>query len=145
MKIVIQRVTSAKCEVEGKLINQIGHGYMILVGLKNGDDEEKVKKMAKKVVNLRIFEDENGKMNLSIKDVCGSILSISQFTLCADTTHGNRPSFIDALKPDLANIYYEKFNEELNNLGIKTYSGVFRADMQISLINDGPVTIIIEE
>lgn len=144
MRTVIQRVTYASCTVEGKLVNKIDHGYLILVGFTHDDNEEKLKKMAKKIANLRIFEDENQKMNLNIQNINGSILSISQFTLYANTNDGNRPSFTQSMRPDEANILYEKFNNELRTYGINVVSGVFGASMQIELLNDGPVTINLE-
>lgn len=144
MKTVIQRVKYAKCEIDGKITGEIGVGFMILVGFKHEDTKEIVNKMVKKIINLRIFEDEAGKMNLNILKVGGKILSISQFTLYANTNEGNRPSFVEAMKPDLASPLYDYFNEKLRINGIETHTGIFGADMAISLINDGPVTIILE-
>ena len=144
MKLVIQRVTNASCKVDEKITGQIEKGYMILVGFGLNDDETIVSKMAEKVSKLRIFEDENGKINKSIYDVGGKILSISQFTLYADCKHGNRPSFTDALGGDKAISLYKKFNECLRALGLEVEEGIFGADMKISLLNDGPVTIILD-
>ena len=144
MKVVLQRVSHAKCTVDGKVTGQIEKGYMLLVGYTHSDTKLENQKMAKKIANLRIFEDENGKMNLNIFQVGGKILSISQFTLYANTNEGNRPSFVNAMKPDLANALYQDFNEELRALGLEVYEGVFGAHMEIDLLNDGPVTITLE-
>ena len=143
MKIVVQKVKKAKCEVEGKITGEIGKGLMILVGFTYGDNKAIIEKMASKVVNLRIFEDENNVMNLSVLDVGGCILSISQFTLYADTKKGNRPSYIEALRGDEAIKLYDMFNEELRKY-THVEEGVFGADMDISLVNAGPTTIILE-
>ena len=143
MKLIIQRVKHASCKVDNKITGQIDHGYMILVGFGLNDNTDVVEKLADKVGKLRIFEDDNGKMNKSIFDVGGKILSISQFTLYADCSKGNRPSFTDALNPIQANQLYEHFNLCLRNLGIDVYEGIFGADMKIDLLNDGPVTIIL--
>ncbi len=143
MKVVIQRVKKASVSVDDKLINEIGNGFMLLVSFTDGDTLENVTKMAKKIANIRIFDDENGVMNKSILDVNGTILSISQFTLYADTKKGNRPSYINALRGDEAIKLYEAFNKEMNSY-VKTLPGVFGADMQVSLINNGPVTILLE-
>ena len=126
-----------------QLINSINRGYMILVGLTHSDDEQVVTKMAEKILKLRVIPDEDDKMNLSIKDIEGEILSISQFTLYADSKKGNRPSYTDAMHPDKANELYELFNSYLNE-EVKTYGGVFGGDMKVSLINDGPITINLE-
>ena len=144
MKVVLQRVSHAKCTVDDKVTGQIEKGYMLLVGYTHSDTKLENQKMAKKIANLRIFEDENGKMNLNIFQVGGKILSISQFTLYANTNEGNRPSFVNAMKPDLANALYQDFNEELRALGLEVYEGVFGAHMEIDLLNDGPVTITLE-
>lgn len=144
MRCVIQRVLKASCEVEGKIVSKIDNGYMILVGLEQNDTIEEVKLLAKKTIGLRVFSDENGKMNLSINDVKGKILAISQFTLYADSKHGNRPSFTNAMKYDLANDLYEKYCDIISEFGIEVQKGVFGADMKIELINDGPVTIILD-
>lgn len=143
MKVIVQRSKESSVSVDNKLINKIDSGLVLLVGFTEGDDESKLVTMAKKIVNLRIFDDENGVMNKSILDVGGEILSISQFTLYADTKKGNRPSYINALSGDKAIILYDKFNEELNKY-IKTYPGIFGADMQVNITNSGPVTIILE-
>ena len=144
MKVVLQRVSHAKCTVDDKVTGQIEKGYMLLVGYTHSDTKLENQKMAKKIANLRIFEDENGKMNLNIFQVGGKILSVSQFTLYANTNEGNRPSFVNAMKPDLANALYQDFNEELRALGLEVYEGVFGAHMEIDLLNDGPVTITLE-
>ena len=143
MKVVVQRSKYSKVEVNNKLINKISSGMVILVGFTEGDDDAKILKMVKKIVNLRIFDDENGVMNKSILDVGGKILSISQFTLYGDTSKGNRPSYVKALNGNLAIKLYDKFNEELNKY-VQTLSGIFGADMQVSILNDGPVTIVME-
>ncbi len=143
MKVVVQRSKYSKVEVNNKLINEISSGMVILVGFTEGDDDAKILKMVKKIVNLRIFDDENGVMNKSILDVGGKILSISQFTLYGDTSKGNRPSYVKALNGNLAIKLYEKFNEELNKY-VQTLPGIFGADMQVSILNDGPVTIVME-
>ena len=143
MKAVIQRVKYASCEVDGKIVGSCNKGYMILFGAKEGDTADDALLLAKKTANLRIFEDENEKMNLSVLDIEGEILVISQFTLLADVKKGNRPSFIEAMKPQEAEKLYKIFCEELRKSGIKKVDeGVFGADMQISLCNDGPVTIL---
>ena len=143
MKVIVQRSKESSVSVDNKLINKIDSGLVLLVGFTEGDDESKLVTMAKKIVNLRIFDDENGVMNKSILDVGGEILSISQFTLYADTKKGNRPSYINALSGDKAVLLYDKFNEELNKY-INTYPGVFGADMKVNITNSGPVTIILE-
>jgi len=144
MRVVLQRVDKAKCTVDGNVTGEINVGYLLLVGYTEGDNEEKNKKAAKKIANLRIFEDENGKMNLSLREVNGSILSISQFTLYANTNDGNRPSFVNALNPILAKELYLKFNEELRTYGYVVEEGIFGAHMDIELLNSGPCTIIYE-
>lgn len=143
MKAAIQRVSNASVTVEGKIVGQCNQGYMILFGAVEGDTLEDVEILAQKTVNLRIFCDENDKMNKSILDIDGEILAISQFTLAADVKKGNRPSFIKALNPDLAEEYYDIFCEKLKELGVKRVEkGVFGGDMKVSLTNDGPVTIL---
>ena len=144
MRVVLQRVDRASCTVDGKITGQIGKGYMLLVGFTNGDDLVKVQKAAKKISGLRIFEDENHKMNLNLETVKGSILSISQFTLYANTNEGNRPSFVDALNPNDAIKLYDLFNKELRKYGFVVEEGIFGAHMDIDLLNSGPVTIIYE-
>ncbi|MCD7732976.1 MAG: D-tyrosyl-tRNA(Tyr) deacylase [Oscillospiraceae bacterium] len=143
MKTVIQRVNHASVTVDGEIKGSIGKGFLILFGAEPMDTDEDCAKIAEKISKLRIFEDENGKTNLSIKDVGGDILSVSQFTLLADCSHGNRPSFIGAAKPDEANRLYEKFNSELRARGIKVETGVFGAHMTVDLENDGPFTIVL--
>lgn len=143
MKAVIQRVSEASVVVEGKTAGSCGNGYMILLGAEKGDTEKEAELLARKTSALRIFCDENDKMNLSILDVAGEILVISQFTLLADVKKGNRPSFINALEPQSAEKLYKHFCEALRNLGVKKVDeGVFGADMKVSLVNDGPVTIL---
>lgn len=143
MKAVIQRVTRASVTVENEVVGKIGKGFLVLLGVMDGDTEAQMKLLAKKVAEIRIFEDENQKMNLSLNQVDGSVLVVSQFTLCADISHGRRPSFIPSAKPDVANDLYEKFCEELKIYGISdVQKGVFGADMAVELLNDGPVTII---
>ena len=145
MRAIIQRVSSASCSIEGKISGQIGKGFMILLGIEDNDTEEDLNWLAQKISNMRIFSDENGLMNKALTDVQGNILLISQFTLFASTKKGNRPSFTRSAKPDLAIPFYEKMISELGQLtGTKIQTGVFGADMQISLVNDGPVTIIID-
>lgn len=143
MKLVIQRSKKASVSVDGKLVNSIDHGLTILVGIRVDDTIEDVEYCVKKTLNLRIFDDENGVMNKSILDVGGEILSISQFTLQADTKKGNRPSYINAMNGEEAVKLYELYNSKLNE-SIKTYPGVFGAEMLISIENDGPITIIID-
>ena len=143
MKVVVQRVKKASCKVNDKITGKIDNGLMLLVGFTYGDNIDTINKMIQKIVNLRIFDDENGIMNRSVLDIKGSILSISQFTLYADTKKGNRPSYINAMKGEEATKLYDIFNEELRqNIHVET--GIFGADMDIELINSGPVTIILE-
>ena len=143
MKAVIQRVTRASVTVEGRITGEIKNGFLVLLGVMDGDTEEEMKLLAKKVSEIRIFEDENGKMNLSLDKIGGEVLVVSQFTLCADLSHGRRPSFINSAPPAIANELYEKFCEELRNLGVsRVAQGVFGAEMAVELLNDGPVTII---
>ena len=144
MRVIIQRVLKADCIVNKELVSSIHHGMMILVGFTHTDSEKEIEQMALKIAKLRIFEDSNGKMNLSIQDVGGSILSISQFTLYANSKEGNRPSFIQAMNPKIASELYEKFNQKINSLGIPLVSGIFGADMKLDMICDGPVTIHLE-
>ncbi len=142
MKAIIQRVIESSVLVDGKIVGQSQKGYMILVGVAKGDTEKEAELLARKTAALRVFEDENGKMNKSVLDVDGEILAISQFTLCADCKKGNRPSFSDSEEPQNANRLYELYCEELKKNGVrKVEKGVFGADMKVSLINDGPVTI----
>lgn len=143
MKAVIQRVARAKVTVDGKITGQIEKGFLVLLGVMEGDTREQMKLLAKKVAGIRIFTDENDKMNLSLEQVDGGVLVVSQFTLCADVSHGRRPSFIQSAKPEIANELYENFCTELESLGIKNIQkGIFGADMQVELVNDGPVTIL---
>ncbi|MBQ1756913.1 MAG: D-tyrosyl-tRNA(Tyr) deacylase [Erysipelotrichaceae bacterium] len=144
MKIVVQRVSRASCTVDGTVTGSIDQGFMLLVGFGRSDTREIARKQAEKISKLRIFSDENGKINKNIYDVGGSILSISQFTLYGDTRKSNRPSFIEALSGPEAVSLYEYFNECLRELGLRVETGIFGADMKIELVNDGPVTIILE-
>ena len=144
MRVLIQRVTSASVKVDGKIVGKIGKGFLVFLGIYEEDTEEKIEKLTKKIINLRIFNDENDKMNLSIKDVKGEILLISQFTLCADTRKGNRPSFVSAKNPKDANKIYEKIIESIRNENIIVEKGIFGADMKVELLNDGPVTILLD-
>lgn len=144
MKAVIQRVTSADVKIDGKINGEIGNGLMVLLGVGNGDNDEDMKYIADKIINLRIFSDENDKMNLSLKDVGGSMLVISQFTLYGDCSHGRRPYFGDAMEPVGANEMYKSFVKYVKEQGIHTETGEFGADMKVTLTNDGPVTIILE-
>lgn len=143
MKVVIQRSKSSNVSVNNKIVGQIDHGLVVLVGFTDGDTKDDINYIIKKLVNLRIFDDENGVMNKSILDVSGSVLSISQFTLYADTKKGNRPSYIKAMSGDKATILYDEFNNELRNF-VPVQTGIFGADMQVSILNDGPITIIID-
>ncbi|SFJ85406.1 D-tyrosyl-tRNA(Tyr) deacylase [Marinilactibacillus piezotolerans] len=144
MRLVIQRVTEAQVKVNGEIKGSIETGMVVLVGICHSDTEEDINYLVRKVKNMRIFEDNEGKMNLSLAQVGGSILSISQFTLYADTKKGNRPSFVDAARPDQAIPLYEKFNYALSSEGINVQTGRFGEDMKVSLLNDGPVTIVID-
>ena len=144
MKAVIQRVLSANLKVDGKLISEIKNGYVIFLGVQKGDTKEQADFFVKKIPPLRICEDENGKINKSIIDTNGEILLVSQFTLFADTSHGNRPSFLEAESPDRANELYEYVCDGIAKTGIPVKRGVFGADMKIEQINDGPFTVIIE-
>lgn len=143
MRCVIQKVNKSSVTVDGKVISEIGRGLNVLVGFTDTDTEEDIKYCVRKIVNLRVFEDENDVMNLSVLDVKGEILSISQFTLYGDTRKGNRPSYVRALGGDKALPMYERFNELLN-LEVPTKGGVFGADMKVEILNDGPTTIIID-
>ena len=143
MKVVIQRALASSVEVDNKLINKIEKGMVILVGVNVEDTSEDVDYLVRKTLNLRIFDDENGVMNKSILDVGGELLSISQFTLQASTKDGNRPSYINAMKGEEAVKLYEEYNKKLNEK-VKTYPGVFGAEMKVSITNDGPITIIID-
>jgi len=144
MKAVIQRVKNAEVKVDEKTVGKIGEGLLILLGVGPEDTEENADTLIKKICNLRIFRDENDKMNLSIKDIHGEILVVSQFTLYADCTKGNRPSFVEAASPQKAEKLYEYFKEKCKSEVKKVESGIFGADMKVSLLNNGPVTIILE-
>ncbi|MGN7279730.1 D-aminoacyl-tRNA deacylase [Bacillus altitudinis] len=144
MRLVVQRVTSASVKVEEEITGAINEGYMVLVGVTHEDTEEDVHYLAEKLAHLRIFEDENGKMNHSLLDVKGSVLSVSQFTLYGDTRKGRRPNFMKAAKPDMANLLYECFNETLREKGIHVETGRFGAMMDVSLTNSGPVTMLMD-
>lgn len=146
MKLVIQRVKNANVVIEGKTVGEIEQGFMVLLGVAPTDTKEIADFLVQKLIKLRVFEDENQKMNLSIQDIDGELLIVSQFTLYADCNHGNRPSFIGAAAPDMANELYEYFVEQCKKQNIKKVAtGEFGADMQVSLQNDGPVTIILEK
>lgn len=144
MKAVIQVVKSANLKVDGEIISNIGKGLVVYLGVGQGDDREKADYLVKKICNMRIFVDDNDKMNLSVKDVLGEILLVSQFTLFANTSHGNRPDFLSAEKPEKANELYLYFKDKIKSENVQVKTGVFGADMKILQENDGPVTIIIE-
>lgn len=144
MKAVLQRVTNAEVKVDGKITGKIGEGLLILLGVGPNDTTENADALIKKICNLRIFRDENDKMNLSVKDIDGEILVISQFTLYADCAKGNRPSFVDAAPPEKANELYEYFKDKCKAEVKNVQCGIFGADMKVSLLNNGPVTIILE-
>jgi len=144
MKAVVQRVLNANLKVDGELISEINHGFVVFLGVKVGDSEKDVEKLANKIAKLRIFEDENEKMNLSVKQVQGEILLVSQFTLYGDCKGCNRPSFIQAERPERANGLYLYMKKLLENEGIVVKMGVFGADMKINVLNDGPVTILLD-
>lgn len=144
MRAVVQRVKKSELYIDEKLYSKIGKGFLVLLGITETDTEEDLKVLADKIMKLRVFEDENGKMNLSISDIQGELHIVSQFTLYADCHHGNRPSFINAARPEFADPMYEKFVEYCKKTEIPVATGVFGADMKINLINDGPVTIILE-
>ena len=144
MRAVVQRVTNADVKIDGRVNGKIDDGLLVLLGVGNGDTEEDMKYIADKIIKLRIFSDENDKMNLSLEDVGGSMLVISQFTLYGDCSHGRRPYFGNAMEPVSANEMYEKFVAYIREQGIHTETGDFGADMKVSLTNDGPVTIILE-
>lgn len=144
MRAVVQRVDKAKVTVDGKIVGEISRGLMVLVGVVEGDTEKDVQYLADKVTGLRIFEDEAEKMNLSVKDIGGAILSVSQFTLYGDCRKGKRPSFDKAAKPETAIVLYEKFNELCRQQNIKVETGVFGAHMLVELANNGPVTILLD-
>ena len=144
MRCVIQRVSEASVATGGEVVGKIGKGFMVLVGVSNEDTDKDVRYMAEKVPNLRIFEDEAGKMNLSLKDVGGAILAVSQFTLYGDARGGRRPSFITAARPEEANALYERLVAAWREQGLTVETGRFRTDMQVALVNDGPVTLLMD-
>ncbi|KRM76590.1 D-aminoacyl-tRNA deacylase [Secundilactobacillus collinoides] len=144
MRVVLQRVSSASVSIDEKQVGAINQGYMLLVGAEDTDGAEEIDYLVRKISRLRVFSDDAGKMNLSIQDIHGSILSVSQFTLYADTKKGNRPSFVKAGNPDHADKIYQQFNTQLKQEGIPVETGEFGADMQVSLVNDGPVTIVFD-
>lgn len=143
MIAVIQRVSSSSVKVDEKVVGEIGRGLNILLGVKKGDTSEDIPKLVNKIVNLRIFQDDNGKMNLSLLDIGGEALVISQFTLAGNVKKGRRPSFDESESPDIAKALYEEFVQEIENAGVKTQTGVFAAYMDVSIQNDGPVTFIL--
>lgn len=145
MKIILQKVKKASVSVDNKVVGSIDKGYCLLVGVHKESTEEDAKYLAKKIAQARLFEDENDKINLSLKDVGGSILSVSQFTLYADTKKGNRPSFTSAAGAEKANELYEKFNEFLREEGVTVETGIFQTMMEVNIVNDGPVTIVYEK
>ena len=145
MKLLVQRVLEANVKVDGKIVGSINKGFLVFLGVEKGDTTHQADFLANKLLNLRIFEDANEKMNLNIKDVAGEIMVISQFTLAADTSQGNRPGFSNAEEPEKANKMYEYFNSVLVSKGIPPQTGVFQADMKVSLINDGPATFMLNK
>lgn len=145
MRVVLQKVNHASVSIDGEVVGAIERGYMLLVGFAPDDGDEQLDYLVHKIVNLRVFEDQNGKMNLGLQDVDGAILSISQFTLYADTRHGNRPGFTDAARPEIAEPLYQRFNEKLAATGVHVETGRFGAEMKVDLENDGPTTIIYEK
>ena len=145
MKLVIQRVSEAKVEVDEKIVGKIGQGFLVLFGAGEGNTKEQADFLAEKLCNLRVFRDENDKMNLSIKDIDGELLVVSQFTLYADCKKGNRPSFVNAASPEVANELYEYFMDKCKNSVKNVQKGIFGAHMKVCLLNDGPVTIILEK
>lgn len=144
MRLVLQRVSRAQVSVNGKIVGEIGRGLLVLLGVQTGDSREEMEWGARKTAELRIFQDDNDKMNLSLKDINGEVLVISQFTLLADTEKGRRPSFIDAAPPEEAETLYHYFTDCLRKSGIPTATGIFAAKMSVSLINEGPVTIVLD-
>lgn len=144
MKIVLQVVKSASVKIDEKLVSSIDKGYLLLVSFTQGDSKEIIEKMAQKISKLRVFLDENGKTNLSIFDVGGSVLSVSQFTLYANLRKGNRPSYVEALKGEESILLYQTFNDELKKCTLEVKEGVFGADMKVELVNDGPYTLVLD-
>ncbi len=144
MRVVVQRVINASVEVDGQICGSIKKGLLVFIGIGDGDSENDCKRLADKIINLRIFSDENDKINLSLKDVNGELLIVSQFTLYADCKKGNRPNFTQAAKPDIANALYEFFVDYCKNLVPVVETGIFGADMKVKLLNDGPFTIVLE-
>ena len=144
MRILVQRVKNASVTIDGQLFSQIKQGYLLLVGFSNNDDENIVELMTQKLLNLRICDDSDGKMNLSIIDTKGELVSVSQFTLYADSSKGRRPSFIDACNPERAVQLYDYFNDNLRKSGLKVETGKFRAEMDVQLVNSGPITIMLD-
>ena len=144
MRIVIQRVTEASVEVDARIVGKIEKGFLLFVGVAKGDTDNEAVVLAEKISKMRIFEDENGKMNLGLCDVGGEVLAVSQFTLCADCRRGNRPDYMNAAPPVEANRLYMLFVEEIRKRGIHTETGIFGADMKVRLLNDGPVTIVLD-
>lgn len=144
MRVVIQRVKYANVKVDDKIVGEINEGMLVLLGIKNGDTRKEMEWLANKIVGLRIFEDEDGKMNKELKDIGGEILLISQFTLYGDCIKGKRPSFIEAARPEVAIPLYEELIENIKSKNIKVETGVFGADMKVELLNDGPVTLVID-
>lgn len=145
MKLVVQRVKKAEVKVDGKSVGKIDKGFLVLIGITHEDTKETADFLVKKLCHLRVFEDENGKMNTDISQVDGKLLIVSQFTLYANCKEGNRPSFTDAAKPEFANTLYEYFCKKCEENGVEVQKGIFGADMEVSLVNDGPVTIILEK
>ena len=144
MRAVVQRVTDADVSVDNKITGAIGKGYVVLLGVEEGDTEADADYMVEKITGLRVFEDDEGKMNLSMMDVGGELLSVSQFTLLADARKGRRPSFVKAARPDEANRLYRYFNEKIRGKGIKVEEGIFQAEILVRINNDGPVTILLD-
>lgn len=145
MKILVQKVLNASVTVNKQLVSQINQGFLLFIGVEKGDTQTQADFLAKKIANLRIFEDENNKMNLSIQDVKGEILAVSQFTLAADLSRGNRPGFDSAARPEEAKLLYEYFISQLQTYNLPVQTGIFQADMKVALTNDGPCTFILEK